>query len=56
MAKKFTLDDFEQYLYEDAGLGQDEVAGVVTANRELIDSMLEQGFAPARNAASIEFN
>jgi hypothetical protein len=55
MAQKFTIDDFEQYLFEDAQLSQDEVKNVVTQNRDLIDSMLEQGFAPSRIAADIEF-
>lgn len=51
----YTLEDFENYLYEDLGFNDGEIDDIVNDNRELIFNMLYDGKSPADIAAEIDF-
>lgn len=53
--RRYTLEDFENYLYHDLGFDDGEINDIVNDNRDLIFNMLYDGKSPAEIAAEIDF-
>lgn len=54
MARKYTIDDFDHYLYHDLGFDGGEVDDLIVSNQELITDMLARGKRPADIANAID--
>lgn len=56
MARKYTIDDVDQYLYHDIGFDGGETDDIITSNWDLIHELLEKGKSPEEIADELDYS